>query len=277
MNTSENIYCDGHRHDKQKNDALSLRAHNIGVRYAGKSVLNAVSMDLKPGEMLGLIGPNGAGKSSLLKCLAGVLSPDEGSVLLNERALNAWPKRELAQQLSYLEQGAQAYWPLSVRRIVELGRLPHLKYSNNLSVLDHQAVDTALALAQLDALQNRNITELSGGEHRRVMLARMLATQASILLADEPLAGLDLYHQLQTMALLRAHCQRGGSVLMVMHDLNLAARFCDRLALLHQGELVAIGRPETVLTEPRLRQVYEVSVRIEQLQSGLCISAISTD
>ncbi|MEM6935833.1 MAG: ABC transporter ATP-binding protein [Pseudomonadota bacterium] len=229
--------------------------------------LSDVSLAVEPGELFGLIGPNGAGKSTLLKTIAQLIAY-RGNVRFRGRRLNQLDAHSRARQIAYLAQGGQSAWPLSVWDFVMLGRIPYQRggwrrRSVSAGTLtgpdtDREAVSTALAHTELEALAARPVGSLSGGEFARVRLARALAVQAPLLLADEPVAALDPYHQLRLMDLLRVQCEQGKSAIVVLHDLTLASRFCDRLLLLHEGEAVACDVPRRVLTPAHLQRVYQV-------------------
>ncbi|HPQ97621.1 MAG TPA: ABC transporter ATP-binding protein, partial [Thiolinea sp.] len=188
-----------------------LTAEQVSVRKAGHTLLQAVDLQLEPGELIGLIGPNGAGKSTLLRVLAGLQAPSAGRVMLQGRPLNRYRLRERSQCLAWLEQGGVIHWPLPVERLVALGRQPHLPGWQKPSQPDQEAIEAALHATDTWDLRHRDATSLSGGERSRVLMARALAARPDILLADEPVAALDPGHQLQTMDLLRhfAQGQRG--------------------------------------------------------------------
>ncbi|ARN74785.1 ABC transporter ATP-binding protein [Oceanicoccus sagamiensis] len=254
---------------------MKLQGNNLSLRFNGSDILNNVDITVDAGDFVGLIGPNGAGKTSLLRILANLQQPDSGTIRLDNNNLSSINRKQLAQTLGYLEQGAPAHWPLQVRRLVELGRLPYLSPWGQLSGKDKAIVDNAMAQAEVEHLSERIISTLSGGERLRVLIARMFATEPNIVLADEPIAALDPYHQLHTMELFREHCDRGGSAVVVMHDLNMAARFCDRLVLLNQGEVACEGSVATVLTEDNLASVYGIYAQLDQ-QSTAGITVIPT-
>lgn len=245
-----------------------LAAIDISHAYGARPVLTQVDLRVDPGEMVALIGPNGAGKSTLLRCLAGLIRPQRGQVLLDGVPLAGIPARERARRLAYLAQGGEVHWPLTVERLVALGRLPHLSPWTAPQAADRLAIDRAMDLCHAGDLRGRTVTTLSGGERARVLLARALAAEPSLLLADEPVAGLDPYHQLQVMDVLRARADAGTGIVMVLHDLTLAARFCTRVALLDGGRMVADGAPATVLRPGLLEQVYGVSMVPARLDSG---------
>ncbi len=248
-----------------------LRADGIDFSYRDVPVLREVSLGLGRGETVGLIGPNGAGKTTLVRILAGLQAPAAGSVALDGGELSALPESQRARQVAYLPQGAPAHWPLSVERVVELGRIPHRGWWQSLAEADRMAVDKALATTDAEHLRHRIVTTLSGGERARVMLARVFATDPEFILADEPVASLDPFHQLQVMDTLRAHACQGGGVLAVLHDLNLAARYCDRLVALDRGRLVCDGRPRDVLENPALSAAYSVRLDVVEEADGLWV------
>jgi ABC-type cobalamin/Fe3+-siderophores transport system ATPase subunit len=237
-----------------------LRIDQLNLSRRDKSVLADISMVLEKGQMLAIAGPNGAGKTTLIKCIAGLESDFQGEIILNHEALSSLHLQRLAKILAYLPQQHDLQWPLAVRHVVELGRLPHQGYQRQLSKEDAQIVEQAMQSTDVIHLADRPANELSGGELARVMLARIFATKSSLILADEPTASLDPYHQLHLMELLREHCDRGGTAILVMHDLNLAARFCDQVVLLKNGRIVVSGAPATVLTDAVLAEVYGVAV-----------------
>ncbi len=242
-----------------------LCARDIRVMIDAKPLLDSVTAALYAGEMVGLIGPNGAGKTTLLRVLAKLLEPDSGAVTLDQIPLAQITSSVFARRCAYLAQGAHAHWPLAVERVVALGRLPHLDWRQPLGDDDKCAIESAMTAAEVEHLRARAVTTLSGGERMRVLLARIFAARPQIILADEPIAALDPYHQLHVMELLREHAHASGelrAVLAVLHDLNLAARFCDRLILMAGGAIVCEGAPRAVLTAENLQKVYGVRARI---------------
>ncbi len=242
-----------------------LSANNISLSFGDNQVLQNVSLSVKRGEVIGLIGPNGAGKTSLLRILANLQNPDHGQVDLQGKNLSDTAIKQLAQQIGYLAQGAPAHWPLLAEKVVELGRLPYQSLNQSLwqglNTKDKKIIDQAISQTEIDHLRQRPITTLSGGERMRVLLARLFASEPTLILADEPVAALDPYHQLHIMELLREHAANKGAVIVVLHDLNLAARFCDRLALLHKGKIAVEGKPALVLDNKNLRDVYGIEAK----------------
>lgn len=235
---------------------LALR--DVSVALGRRPVVERVSLDLAPGSLVALVGPNGAGKTSLLRAVAGLV-PHEGLVALGGRALAAMSRGERARSVAYLPQGHEAHWPLPARDIVALGRFPHGSSDpSRLSPADEAAVDAAMSATETTAFAERPVTELSGGERARVALARVFAVGAPLILADEPTAALDPKHQLDVMRALRRTAGEGALVLAVTHDLGLAARFADRVAVLDGGRLVAFGPPADALAPEHLRAVFGI-------------------
>ena len=231
-----------------------LHTQQLCISLGGREIVHRIDCSVAKGEVVALIGPNGSGKSTLLKALAGLLLPNSGTISLNGAPLDAITPRQRAQTVAYLPQGAECHWPLTVERVVELGRLPFEGGGKP----DAPHIEKALLAVDALHLRDRVITELSGGERARVFLARALAGDPALLLVDEPGAGLDPYHQLQLMELLASRARENRAVLVVLHDLGLAARFCHRLLLLKEGRLIASGPPGEVLNENLLAEVHGV-------------------
>lgn len=249
-----------------------LSANAIDYTIDGIPILQGIDFELEPGQLVGLIGPNGAGKSTLLRLLTGIEKPDSGDIRLEDRALDEVSPQARARLLGYLVQGARAYWPFSVDKVVGLGRLPYQKWWRQQNDEDRRKIDQALLLTETLAYRNRIVTTLSGGEQTLVMLARIIATECRLLLADEPVAALDPYHQLHVMQILRQHASGENAAAVVLHDLGLAARFCDRLYLLSHGKLVCAGSVGEVLTADNIAGVYGVEARIECDESGVSVT-----
>ena len=232
---------------------MSLRAH--GLTLPGR--LNGAALTLVPGQVTAICGPNGAGKSSLLACLAGILAPASGAVQLDGLGLVSMPPRARAQALGFLPQQAEAAWDLSVETLVGLGRLPW----RTGAAQDRAAVDAALTALQLEDLRTRPLSQLSGGQRARAMLARVLAGTPRWLLIDEPLAGQDLAHQRSLLIHLRMLAGQGLGVIVVLHDLAQAMNYADAVAVMDGGAVVQLGAPEAVLDAATLRQVWGVEAR----------------
>ena len=238
-----------------------LRAADLSVRLAGNLIIDGATLDLRPGELTLLVGPNGAGKTTLMRALAGLL-PSEGTIALQNKPLAAFSVRDRARHIAYLPQGHIFHWPMNVAAVVALGRHPHADAFTPLADEDRAAVARAIAATAIEPWAARAVTTLSGGERARVALARALATQAPVLLADEPTMSLDPRHQLVVMELLARAAHDGGAVLAIVHDLALAARFADRVVMMERGRIVAEGRPRDVLTPERIADVFAVEATI---------------
>jgi iron complex transport system ATP-binding protein len=239
---------------------LEIRA--LSVDLGARRVLQGIDLSLEPGCLTVLIGPNGAGKTTLMRAMAGLVQPSAGEVALNGAPIARMRASARARAIAYLPQGGTVAWPLPVERVVALGRLPHGEEPDRLPASGREAVAAALLSVGLVGFGTRPATSLSGGERARMLLARALATQAPVLLADEPVAALDPRHQLMVLDGLKACAHAGATVVAILHDLNLAARFADRIVLLDQGKLEASGAPEAVLTEARLASSFGIRARV---------------
>jgi iron complex transport system ATP-binding protein len=245
---------------------MRLEAHNLHVRLKAREVLTGLDFTAQAGELTAVIGPNGAGKTTLLRALAGLLPVATGAASLDGRAVAEWPQRELARALAYLPQDRIVHWALTARAVVALGRLPYRPMGAGESAADARAIDAALAAMDVAHLQGRPVLEISGGERARVLVARALAQEPCVLLADEPAAGLDPAHQLTLFGHLSALAAAGRTVVVALHDLSLAARFCHRIVLVQAGSLVAAGSPEDVLTPEHLAAAYGIKARYVQAE-----------
>ena len=241
------------------NDKPILAAEQLEVALSGRPVLNGVSLSLPSRQLVALVGPNGAGKTTLLRALAGLV-PSTGSIEIGGERLSSLSLRERARRVGYLPQGHQVHWPLPAKDVVALGRYPHgATDPARLSPRDEQAVLRAMQAANVVEFAERPVTELSGGERSRVALARVLAVEAPVILADEPIASLDPRYQIDVMLNLRSAADRGVLVVVVTHDLGLAARFADTVLVLSDGRLVAQGKPEQALSEQIMADVFRIS------------------
>lgn len=235
-----------------------LVLRRVSVSLSGTRIVQPIDATLQGGRLIGLIGPNGAGKTTLLRAIA-QLTPYEGEVFSNGFDLASLPMKRRAKEIAYLPQAAEVAWPLDAFHVAALGRLPHLSPYQEMGDGDLQAIERAMETCDVTEFRDRPVHDLSGGERARVMLARAFAIEAPILLADEPVASLDPYHQLQVMEVLKTQAASGNLVVVVMHDLSLAARFCDELLLLSDGALLVSGAPDDVLSDAHLEAAYKVT------------------
>lgn len=237
--------------------SLMLDVRDLHAAYDGADVLQGVDLALRTGEMISLLGPNGSGKSTLLRVLAGLLPARLGKVQLLGRDLRAYAPRERARMVGLVPQYATIPFAFSVYDVVAMGRHPYVGLLGAPGAHDREAVGLALDMADIAHLRERLVTELSGGEFQRVLIARALAQEPRLLLLDEPTAHLDLNHQVEIAALMRRlNCEQGLTVLWVSHDMNLSSEYCDRLVMLKEGRVIADGPPDETVTTPQLREVY---------------------
>jgi iron complex transport system ATP-binding protein len=249
----------------------ALTWDRVSLTIGGAPVLKSVSLRAAAGEVLGLVGPNGAGKTALLRCAAGLAERHGGAVRLADEDLRGLPLQVRARRVAYLPQSRDVAWPLSVADTVALGRIPHRGLGRASAAVDAAAVGAALARVGLAPLARRRLDTLSGGEVALALLARALAVEAPVLLLDEPCAALDPRHQLAAMALFRNLAAEGACVCVVLHDLALAARFCDRVAVLDHGRLVAEGPPDTALDDTTLARVYGIVAARTRVDDKPCL------
>jgi iron complex transport system ATP-binding protein len=263
---------------------VMLEARKISIRLGGEKVLDDVSLNVKPGEVLAVIGANGAGKSTLLKALSGEIPVDTGQIIMNGKSLSDWSLAERAETRAILPQNSTLSFPFSVQDVVLMGRNPHCKYKE--SGRDHQIVAKAIQAVEISHLQYRQYQTLSGGERQRVQFARILSqiwepvtSQPRYLLLDEPTSALDLANQHETLVIARIlGAKQGVGVLVILHDLNLAAFYADRIAILKKGSLIAegTGTGQAVLTESAIEQEFGCPVVvIEHPQKRNCPLVIS--
>jgi len=241
---------------------MRISIKDLGFAYDGRPILEGIYLEVKEGESLALVGPNGSGKTTLLRNIAGVLKPRSGAVYLDFKELRKFSPRELARRLGVVEQERRVGFDFTVKELVELGRIPHLGRFERQRERDQRAVMKAMQTTKISEFADRPIGQLSGGERQRVFLAIALAQEPEILLLDEPTAHLDINYQLELMEIVRERVRDGLAVVMALHDLNLAAYYADRMALLHQGRIAALGRPEEVLTARNIRRTFGAEVAV---------------
>lgn len=243
-------------------DAAVMWVDDLRIVLDGREVLASVSLRLRPGEVLGIVGPNGSGKTTLLRALMGLL-PAEGTVVLADQALRDLDPRTVARFVARVAQSSAEDGGFSTEEVVLTGRTPHLGFLQWETTADRAIARGAMWRTETELLAARLVAELSGGERQRVFVARALAQQPRVLLLDEPTANLDLAHQVRVLTLVRDLAESGVAAIAAVHDLELASRFCDRLLLLHQGRMLAEGRPSAVLTPENLAAAYDVHAVVE--------------
>jgi iron complex transport system ATP-binding protein len=240
---------------------MTLSASNVSVRLGERTALDNITLSIPADGLVALVGPNGAGKSTLLRVLAGLLTPDRGTITFHGTPLAEFDPRRRAREIAYLPQDRTVHWGLSARQTVALGRIPHLAPGAPLSRADDAVIDKAMATMDVATFAARPVTELSGGERARVLIARALAQAPRVLLADEPTAGLDPAHQLALFETLRNVARPDASVVIALHDLSLAARYCAYAVLVDRGKVIAQGAIDDVLSTDRLAAIYGIRAR----------------
>ncbi|MBC8717163.1 ABC transporter ATP-binding protein [Ochrobactrum sp. Marseille-Q0166] len=248
----------------------TLSVHNLDVLLGRKTVLEAINFKAGEGEFIGLIGPNGAGKTTLLRALLGLTS-STGDILLDGSNLRRMHVADRAKIIAYLPQERDVAWPVTVRMLVSLGRSALKPVFAGLDHDDEAAVATAMQRMGVDQLASRPANELSGGERARALIARVLAQDTPVIMADEPVAGLDPAHQLELMELFAGLASESKTVIASLHDLGLAAKYCTRLIVLDRGRLVADGAPEAVLNPTLLKEVYGIDARLMKIDDEVIL------
>jgi len=247
----------------------NLRLENVSYSVQGVNLIRSVSFAFEPPGITGILGPNGAGKSTLLRLASGLLNVTSGTVFLDEEPLERIPRRSVARKIALVPQDTHLEFPFTAMEIVLMGRSPHLGRFQWPSRSDRTIAWECMERTDTVRFAERPVTELSGGERQRVLLARALATRSPFIFLDEPTANLDIEHNLHLMNLARDLCRdEGTGMLIATHDLGMAYRFCDRVLLLHDGELVADGTPERVLSPEKIRTVFRVETSVLEKGQG---------
>jgi cobalamin transport system ATP-binding protein len=242
-----------------------INVKNLGLSYQTKSVIKDLSLSFDTGEFCALLGPNGAGKSTLLKALIGFLKPDAGEILVDGKNLRSWSQQDLAKVISLIPQDFQLQFDYTVEEIVTMGRFPYLGYWQKYSKKDRNIVSDILEQLDLLTMKGEQYSQLSGGERRRVSIARALAQQTDILLMDEAFANLDINHQLEIMQLLsKINLEHKKMIILVSHNINLSSEYCQRIVMMKQGKILADGTPAEIITQEILEQVYDAKLEIIQ-------------
>ncbi len=242
---------------------MLITASDLALTYNGHRVVDGFNLKLNERSVIGLVGPNGSGKTTVLRGLAGLLEPVSGNALIGGKQAARMDKQQRARMVGWVPQQESSAWPLTVQEVVRLGRAPHRGWFMPFTPADMEIVERSLARADLLDLKHRPVTKLSGGEFQRVLIARVLAQEPRVMILDEPTTSLDIQHQIQVLDLVRGLVQEQGlSIIMAIHDLNMAARYCDGLVLMHKGRQISSGLPEEVLTPENFRAVFGVDARL---------------
>ena len=252
-----------------------LTTQKLSVAYGDNVIIPELDLSLKKGKITALIGPNGCGKSTLLKALARINKVRSGTVSLNGQSLKSYSDKTLAQKISLLPQVLVSPEGISVRQLVEYGRAPYLSHWGKLNSEDKRQVDVAMAETGVTEFAERALASLSGGQRQRAWIAMILAQDADIVMLDEPTTYLDLSHQIELMKLMQAMNHKGKTVIVVLHDLNQACRYCDELVVLHKGKLVCQGHPDEVFTQALLKEVFSLDAKVipdPVAQTPMCIA-----
>lgn len=247
---------------KKTNHTSVLECHKLSLAMGTRKLLSDISLSCCSGQLTVIAGSNGAGKTTLLKTLAGIMEPDSGTACLDAQEIRFLPRLTRAKRISYLPQHGTLSWPLPVHHVVALGRLPHGETPERLTQKGHEAVKQAIDVVGLRGFESRAANALSGGERARALLARVLATEADVVLTDEPVAALDPLHQYLVLDVLRREAHNGTIVITVMHDLTLAARFADQIILLKEGKIFQCGNPQEVLTPFSLSACFGIEAEL---------------
>lgn len=255
-----------------------IHATDISVRYDNRLVLEEISLDVACGEFVGLLGANGSGKSTLLRALSGLGRLNKGSVMMNNHPLNLYKIKELAKVVSFVPQDTSLDFDFTVEQIVSMGRQPYVSRFGRETERDQAMVKQALVETNIEHLVQRSVMELSGGQRQMVFIAKALAQDPKLLMLDEPISALDIRHQISVLELIQKVTRNNMTSIAALHDLNLAARYCDRIILLAEGHILASGKPEEVLTENNIYKAYGVRAIIrEDTQIGAVqVTAIGT-
>lgn len=253
-----------------------IELKNLSIGYGNKSVLQDVNAKINKGEIVGIIGCNGAGKSTLLKTIRGLLPKQSGEILYFGRKLESFSEKELAREVAYLQQNVEVGFGYTGKDIVLAGRYPYMKWWKGESISDEELALKCMEYTGTKELAERPVNEVSGGQKQRILLAKVLAQQTPILFLDEPTTGLDMVYQEEIFRFSQALAEMGKTILMVVHELNLAAKYCSRIILLGEGTVIADGRPDNVFTEKILSKAYNVPVRVIRSHNTNEIIEIST-
>jgi iron complex transport system ATP-binding protein len=238
-----------------------LKLNDVHFAIENKTILDGISANFEPGKIHGIIGPNGSGKSTMLKNISRIWEPQTGTILINNKDYRSISRKELSKIVTLVSQHTNVGFPIPVYDIVAMGRNPHLGRFEGLKKTDQAIIVRALKQTNIYDLKDRNINELSGGESQLSIIARAFATEAALILLDEPTSELDVKHTLAIISILYTLKEQGKTILVTMHDLNLARKFCDTISIIHRGKMFFTGSPEQAFSKDNIRQVFEVNVR----------------
>jgi iron complex transport system ATP-binding protein len=242
-----------------------LEIENLSCGYNKEQIINNLSFSIEKGSFSGIIGPNGAGKTTLFKAITGILPPKQGKILYENQNINQMPPKKFAQKVSVIPQITEVPFAFSVEEFVSMGRFPHVGRFEFLKKTDYLIIEEALTLTDLTALRKRSISELSGGERQRAIIAQSFAQQPNLLLLDEPTSHLDITHQIQILDLIKnLNKTKNLTVIIILHDLNLASIYCDKIILIDKGKIFKKGTPQDVLTYQNIEEVYKTIVVVEK-------------
>ncbi|MBL4828937.1 MAG: Fe(3+) dicitrate ABC transporter ATP-binding protein FecE [Aliivibrio sp.] len=253
---------------------MSLSTHNLSVGYNGKTIVKNINLSIPDGKIVALLGPNGCGKSTLLKAMARILSPQDGEVHWQGKNLYKLPSTYLATQLALLPQTQPIPEGIKVKDLVAYGRSPYTGFWGRLTLEDNNIIQDVMLKVGITELEDQFVSELSGGQRQRVWLAMTLAQDTSYLLLDEPTTYMDLSHQVELMTLFKTLNNAGKTIVTVLHDINQAARYCDYLIVMKEGEIITQGEPETVLSQSLLKSVFSLNAQIHRdpiAQTPMCV------
>lgn len=245
---------------------MKIHINEMEFSYSNEKILKGITLEILPGECVSIIGPNGAGKSTLVKCIDRLLIPQKGEVRIDNKIIDDMSREQIAKKLGYVPQSSASLFPLKVFDMVLLGRRPHATWKSSKN--DQIKVLNALSLLDIEHLAMKNFNEISGGQQQKVIIARAIAQETEVLLLDEPISNLDIRHQLEVMDMLRELINELGiSAVMIVHDLNIAARYSDKIIIMNKGEIIASGTPQEVLTKENIASAYGVEVCVSRIEN----------
>jgi len=253
---------------------MKIRIRGLEFRYNSIPALKNVTLDIHESEIVAIVGPNGSGKSTLIKCMDRILKPQKGVILIDGRNIEDFSQIEIARTIGYVPQSIRQFFPATVFEVVLLGRRPYIGW--RCSSRDVEKVFKVLKMLKIEHIAMRDFSELSGGQQQKVLIARALAQEPEILLLDEPTANLDIKHQLEVMEIVRTIVKRRGMIAIVaIHDLNLASRYADRIVMMKDGKIFAVGKPDEVLTLSNIEKIYSIKVKIVKLDGTVHIMPLT--